>query len=157
MASNIVGAIQGEAQREQNIESKITQLKAQSGSIQGADDVDLMTIYSDNRMKWIKYDLSTKMKKVIGDLFYYFGYSVNEQKIPNTDTRAWFNFVQCELVFDTEYNKYINMSEEIKSDIVNRYANGVTYFHYTNTDSTHKRYDTTQVLENIETKFIGGF
>lgn len=148
--SGIVSAIQGEAQREQNIEAKMQQLKAQSGSVAGSDDVDIMTIYSGNRMKLMNYSLSDKMRKIIGDLFYYYGYAVNEQRVPNVHTRTWFNFLQCELVFDKRLVHEIMMNEEIEKDIIDKYRQGVLYFWKANTDSVNKRYNFEQTLENIE-------
>lgn len=148
--SGIVSAIQGEAQREQNLEAKMQQLKAQSGSVAGSDDVDIMSIYSGNRMKLMNYSLSDKMRKIIGDLFYYFGYAVNEQRAPNVHTRTWFNFLQCELVFDKKLVHEVMMNEEIEKDIINKYSQGVLYFWRANVDSSRKQYNFEQTLENIE-------
>lgn len=79
-------------------------------------------------------------------MFYYTGYAHPVQEIPNFDSRSWFNFVQCDAVFDDEatsiYNNYVD-------DIKERFAIGITIYH--NNDD---EYDFNQTKENWETSIL---
>ena len=134
------------AQNEDNIQRKLQETQMQSVAVMNADDVDLLFAYSQNRAKLCYYEVSSKMKEILDDLFYYGGYITNEQKIPNVRTRYWFNFVQASLIIE-ESN---NLTEEIENDIKNKFENGVTFLHY-----RHNKFDLKQEMENIETKLVG--
>ena len=84
------------------------------------------------------------MKKAVGDLFYYCGYKLELQGIPNKNSRYWFNFVQCEMLL-TDTN---NIPVEIEDDIKEKFKNGVTFFHY------HSGFNFAQDKENWETSLI---
>ena len=91
-------------------------------------------------LKWTLYEISPVMKKALLDVFYYAGYSTNEQKIPNINSRYWFNYLQCDLVI----NETNNLPSNIIQDIKNRFKDGCTFFH-------HKTgWDIDQVKENYE-------
>lgn len=131
---------------EWSMEQKIEQLKNQSVSVSGSDDLDLMQNYAGNKAKLCLYKPSERMSKMVADLFYYFGYATNEVKIPNLHTRYWFNYIECELEI-TGMDK--NITEVIKEDIKDRYRNGITVLH---NNSAHWDFD--QVKENWETNIL---
>ena len=85
------------------------------------------------------------MEKILDDLFYYGGYVCNEQKVPNINTRYWFNYLQAILIL----NDSNNLTEEIKNDIKEKFDNGVTFLHYRN-----NKFDFAQEMENFEIYLI---
>lgn len=133
---------------EYNMQAKIDSLKNQSVSVSGSDDLDLMENYAGNKAKLCLYTPSSRMKKLIADLFYYFGYSTNEIKIPLTHTRYWFNYLECELELTGVSD---NITEVLKEDLINRYRNGITFLH-----NNSSAWDFEQVKENWELNLIGG-
>lgn len=124
IASGIVSTINTIAAAEESFASKQDQLKAQSFSVSGSDDVDLMEYYTGNRAKLVEYSVSERMKKALADLFYYCGYATNEQKVPTINTRYYFNFLKCQLSL-----KEVCYNEDVSNDLVARYSQGVTFIH----------------------------
>lgn len=141
IANQSINHAKNVAQTEQNIQEKLQNAKMQSVNVLNADDIDLLNAYSDNKAKYCLYEPSPRMKKALLDMFYYAGYSTNEQKIPTVNTRYWFNYLQCDLVID-ETN---NLPESIIQDIKNRFKEGCTFFHH------HTTWDIAQEKENYET------
>ena len=95
LSSQLVSYAKSMAEAEQGLERKLLDLQNQRVSVMNADDIDLLNAYSNNRAKLCLYSISDQMKSALYDLFYYCGYSCYEQKIPNINTRYWFNFLQC--------------------------------------------------------------
>ena len=116
-----------QASNERSMQSKLASLAAQSSNVAGSDDVDLLSYYNENRLQIIKYKTEELQEKALYNLFFYCGYKRDQMKIPDTDSRYWFNFVQCKPVFTEEgvtpYNDYI-------ADIKSRYEAGVTVYHH---------------------------
>ena len=77
-------------------------------------------------------------------MFYYCGYADDVQGIPNTSSRYWFNYLQCDAVINSE-----NVYGEFLDDIVARYAIGVTVYHNRNGE-----YNFDQTYENFETGLV---
>lgn len=151
LASSLVNYAKTTAQNEENIQRKLTETQRQSNSVLNADDYDLLYEYSANKAKLCTYKVSTNMEKVLDDLFYYVGYAVNEQKIPNTNSRRWFNFVQASLVIINSNN----LTSEIENDIKEKFEQGVTFFHgYRTLPSPVYSFDDEQIYENWETSLI---
>lgn len=107
------------------MQQKQAQLMNQATTVSDANDVDLLDAYCGNRATYKIYQVSPRMKKALFDLFYYTGYICNEQKIPDTYTRIYFDYVMA----DIEIKKAPNLPEDIISDLKARYANGITFFH----------------------------
>ena len=126
IASQYASMVRTTAQGEQAIQQKLDESARQAVSVAGSDDIDLLTAYSGNRAKFVLYDVSERMKKALGDLFYYCGYKIDVQGIPNNSSRYWFNFVQAELVIDDTSNLPMDIEDDIKA----RFSQGVTFFHY---------------------------
>lgn len=107
-------------------------------------DTDLLNSYADgNKLYLYNYGISNYDANNIAKVFYYCGYSHPVQEIPNTTSRLWFNFIQCNAVFNDEqtcvYTNYLN-------DIKTRLAVGVTVYH-----AVAGNYDWNQIKENYET------
>ena len=144
-SSNIKRLANAIVQRNTNewsLQAKIEQLKNQANSVNGSDDIDLMENYANNKAKLCLYKVSERMRGLLADLFYYFGYTTDEIKIPQVNTRYWFNFLSCELEF-TGLDK--NISDSAKNDLVARFNAGATFLHH------HEVWDFEQVKENWET------
>ena len=144
LASQITNLVKTTAQGEQSIQQKLDETSRQAVSVSGANDIDLLDAYAENRAKFVVYECSERMKKVLGDLFYYCGYKLEQQGIPNISSRYWFNFVQAELIL-TDTN---NIPVEIEDDIKEKFKNGVTFFHY------HSGFNFAQDKENWETSLV---
>ena len=137
------------AQAEENIQRKLDESRVQAVSVLNADDYDLMYEYTQNKPKLCYYSVSERMKKVLNDLFYYCGYTINEQRVPSLFSRYWFNFVQADLVI-TETD---NLDADIIQDIKDRFSNGVTCLHgRTSGDATI--WDFAQQKENWEDSLL---
>lgn len=145
MTSAVVNNVNTIASQEQSMESKLAQLRAQSVSVSGSDDVDIMEAYTGNRAKLVQYETSPVMKKALSDLYYYTGCPTNEMKIPEFNTRVWFNYISMEIdVLDTH-----SICETFMNDLKARWANGVTILHkYNNT------WDINQEKENWEVSLL---
>lgn len=141
----IYNAITGTAQAEQNLQAKMASLMNQSTNVVGSDDLDLMEEYSGNNAKIVVYELSPKMKQNIADLFYYTGYISNEMKIPEVNTRYWFNYLQA----DPEIIPVKNMSLSMIDELSKRFKEGITFLH-----NHGNSWDFLQVKENWESWII---
>ena len=144
LASSLVNQAKTVAQNEENIQRKLTETNRQAVAVMNADDYDLLYAYSQNKAKLCYYAISDEMKQVLNDLFYYAGYVVNKQMIPNINSRYWFNFVQASLVI----NDSSNLTNEIEDDIKEKFEQGVTFLHY------HDKFDFNQEMENWETSLL---
>lgn len=143
--SGIVNSIATINQNEWSMQSKLEQLKNQANSVSGSDDLDLLENYSGNKAKLCLYQVSDRMKTLLLDLFYYYGYTTDEIKVPDITTRYWFNFLSCELEM-TGIDK--NISEVSKENLIQRYRDGATFLHH------HTDWDFEQLKENWETSLL---
>ena len=144
LANSLVNLSKTTAQNEDNIQRKLAETQRQAISVLNADDYDLLYEYTNNIPKLCLYTISSNMEKVLDDLFYYVGYIVNEQMIPNVYSRYWFNFVQASLII----NDSANLTTEIEDDIKEKFELGVTFLHY------HNAFDFAQVKENWEISLV---
>lgn len=131
IAGSIVGFAKSVAQAEDNIQRKLQESQRQSVSVLNADDSDLLYAYTNNKAKLCLYRTSEQMSGILDDMFYFIGYATNETKIPDLSTRYWFNFVQCDLEIESSGS---NLSEEIRNNIKEKFASGVTILHNHNTN-----------------------
>ena len=146
-------AIVSTAQAEQNIVQKLKSSEMQGLSVAGSDDVDLMSIYTDeNKLKYVRYEVSANMKEAISNLFYYCGYVANYNDYPDSyiSSRMWFNFVQ----FDPAYVNDYNYPQELVDKLSEKCREGITFLHHNqitiNNETIAKYWDFNQVYENWE-------
>ena len=141
-----------QASNERSMQSKLASLAAQSSGVAGSDDVDLLSFYNENRLQVIKYKTEELQEKALYNLFFYCGYKRDQMKIPDTNSRYWFNFIQCKPVFTEEgltpYNDYI-------ADVKSRYESGVTIYHHHPRIGT--QWDWQQQYENWESSVVKAF
>lgn len=140
--AQLTRAVNSTAQAEATQNQKLLQLRQQKDSVFGADDIDLMTYYCNNKAKLMLYQCSEAMKKALFDLFFYTGYICGYKGIPNYTSRTRFNFVSCEL----EISPLININQEYIKDLKIKYSAGVTFIHHYDNE-----WDTQQLYENWET------
>lgn len=149
LVTGVYSAISNSIQNEQNIQEKLQEKRNRAVSVENADAYDLMNVYAKNRLLSGVYKVSDTLEKNIKDLFYYFGYSVNEMGIPDTTSRIYFNFVQCDAVFENEgliRREYLTRLKELFSE-------GVTYIHRYNKHTGGFVYDLKQEMNNREVAF----
>lgn len=143
----LVGAISGQAQSDNDMASKLSQLKLQATNISSCDDQDLLRHYNGNRLRGFVYAARSNILKMADDLFYYYGYATNRQKIPNYYTRLWFNFVQCVPDFDLSAEK--SNFNQCLEEVTQKLKDGVTIFHGVELNGA-LYYDLSQTKENWE-------
>lgn len=140
--SGIINGIQQIQLTESNFQQKQQAIKQASVSVLGSDDIDLLSYYSGNRMKVETWECSDRMKKALGDLYYYQGYSTQEQKIPTHNNRKWFDFLQCQ----ADIKNLDNLDQKFIDNMKDRFTIGVTYYHNVNS-----QWDLDQTKGNNET------
>ena len=143
----LTNAINSTISSERNFEQKQEQLKAQSTNVINSDDFDLLNEYNKNSLLMMTYKVSERVRKLLLDLFYYYGYKCNEIKMPDLNTRKYFNFIQCEA--DIKENQSILIKEEYYNMLIEAYNKGVTLFHNFN-----GHYDIEQVKDNTERNLL---
>ena len=143
--ASIGRAITATVQNESNIQKTLEQTKSQATNVSGVDDLDLLKYYGKNKAHFMKYTVSENMKKKLNDLFYYCGYAYQNYGKPDLNSRLWFNFVQCDPVFQRTgvYNEYLD-------DISAHFKLGVTIFHH----DENGNYDLKQTKENWEVSLL---
>ena len=126
-AMSTKNAVVSAIKSEDDLKQKLLQKKQESASVDGSDDVDLMSEYAGNRMKYIEYTPTEVMSNLIYNLFFYAGYNSGRMGLPNHNTRVNFDYLECDAIIQ----KVANIPDEILNEIVNCYKNGVTYLHKT--------------------------
>ena len=143
-ASKTIGAIHQAQQNDRQISQKLLETSQQSTSVSGSEDLDLLMVYSGNKAKYCYYEVSSYMKNALWDLFHYYGYKCQYYGIPNINSRCNFNFVQGEVIL-----KNYTFNDDIASEIVKKWKEGITFFHKRN-----NTYDIEQEYENFETNLL---
>lgn len=129
---------------------KLAQLQAQSASVSGTDDVDLMSYYCSNRLHLMRYELNAQVKQALIRALDYTGYSHNVYDTPVVNTRIWYNYIKCTpMLKENDYRK------SWANDLIERYKNGVTVFHKQVINDTNT-WDFDQQYENFETWIVEG-
>lgn len=125
LITSILTGLNSTINAEESLTRKQEELQNQSASVRGADDIDLLSIYAENKVKYAIYKPSENVKKLLFDLFYYTGYIANYQGVPDITSRVWFNFLQCE----PNYINLANISEEMLNKLTEKFNEGVTFLH----------------------------
>lgn len=139
--NSLMGIVNNVISGEEQLKQKQAQLKAQSTSVSGSDDVDLMSVYTGNKAKIVNYCVTNEVRKALYNLFFYTGYKCDYMGVPDVTSRKRFNFIQCEAYF----TEYPNLQEELIANIKEKFIDGVTYLHYYNGE-----WDFSQMYENWE-------
>lgn len=145
MATRTITAIHSAQQNDRQIAQKLLSASQQGTNVSTSEDIDILKAYSNNKAKLCFYEVSSYLKNALWDLFHYFGYRCNEYKIPQTNTRCNFNFIQADIVF-----KDFTFNDDVARDIIAKWNEGVTFMHYDNSLG----YDFNQEYENFETNIL---
>ena len=144
LAMTTKNAINTTLQNEENMSRKLKEAEMQTASVSGSDDVDLMSVYADNRLKYLVYEPNIIMKNMIYNLFFFAGYNSQRMGLPSHNTRLNFDYLECDAVI----NKIANIPDDCLTELVNAFKYGVTYIHKTN--RTTDKWDFDQKYENWE-------
>ena len=147
-AMSAKNAIITTVQNELSIKSTLTQKAHQTASVSGSDDVDLMSIYANNRLKLLYYTPNEVMLNMINNLFFFAGYASNRIGKPTHNNRINFDYLEC----DAMIQRLKSMSDECLEELINCFKNGVTYIHKVG-DRTTNKWDFEQKYENWEKIF----
>ena len=122
---NIANSIKNTIDTEKGLEQKLREYENQSSSIRNASAIDLLNWYNGNKIHLMIYQPTDEMTEQLTKLFHYCGYARNRQETIETNTRTRFNFVQADVLFES----WDDTMQEYLTDIKNRYAVGVTFYH----------------------------
>ena len=148
LAMTTKNAITTTIQNEQSIERKLKEASMQTASVAGADDVDLMSVYAENRLKYLVYEPNAIMKEMLYNLFFYAGYASNRLAIPTHNNRINFDYLEADVVIE----KCANIPDDCLKELINSFKYGVTYIH--KTSRVTNKWDMEQVYENWEVSLI---
>ena len=148
MAMSIKNTVVSAQQNEDSIRRKLQETANQTASVAGSDDVDLMSVYAGNRLKYLVYEPTPLMKSILFDLFFYAGYASGRIGLPNHDTRVNFDYLECEANLENEGS----IPDDCLQELINCFKTGTTYLHKTsrNTD----KWDFEQKYENWEKSIV---
>lgn len=135
---------------EYSLQATLKQKEYQTASVSGSDDVDLMSIYANNRLKLLYYTPNEIMRNMLNNLFYYAGYASNRIGLPSHNTRISFDYLEC----DAMIQRTKNIPDDCLEELINCFKNGVTYIHYVSERPAGKRWDFAQEYENWEKIFF---
>lgn len=136
-ASSLASAIVGQISDENRMAKTISQGQAQSASVSGADDSDLLRFYEGDKLHLVTYKARQEILDSLNNYFYYYGYACDEFKIPDLNTRIYFNYIECDPVFTDEYGEVL--PQEIIDEIKAKCVEGITCFH--NADALAQNYE----------------
>ena len=127
MALAIKNTVVTAQQNEDSIRRKLQETANQTASVAGSDDVDLMSIYAENRLKYLVYEPTPLMKSILFDLFFYAGYASGRMGKPSHNTRVNFDYLECEASLENEGS----IPDECVQELINCFKTGVCYLHKT--------------------------
>ena len=143
-AMSIKNTIISAQQNEDSIRRKLQETANQTASVAGSDDVDLMSVYAGNRLKYLVYEPTPLMKSILFDLFFYAGYASGRIGLPNHDTRVNFDYLECEANLENEGS----IPDDCLQELINCFKTGITYLHKTSRNTN--KWDFEQKYENWE-------
>lgn len=144
MAMSIKNTVVSAQQSEDSIRRKLNETANQASSVAGSDDVDLMSVYAENRLKYLVYEPTPLMKSILFDLFFYAGYASGRMAIPTHNNRVNFDYLECEANLENEGS----IPDECLQELINCFRTGATYLHKTNRATD--KWDFEQKYENWE-------
>ena len=78
-----------------SLDEKRENLQKQAASVAGANDLDLLRFYSNNKLWLVTMDPSDEVREMLNTYFRYYGYAVNRQEVPKLNARSVYTFLQC--------------------------------------------------------------
>lgn len=142
-ASSIATIGKTAAENQRGNAQRLKELQAQGASVAGNSDFAVSKRYTKNRVSLETYSVEPRLINAARAFFYLKGYATDEIKAPSCHSRAHFDFVECEPVFQPEalslFPKW--MLDLIADDL----RQGVTVMHPVAGD-----YDIGQTSSNFE-------
>lgn len=142
-ASSIANIGKTAAENERGNAQRLKELQAQGASVAGNSDFAVSKRYTKNRVSLETYSVEPRLINSARSFFYLKGYATDEIKAPSCHSRAHFDFVECDPVFQPEalslFPKW--MLDLIADDL----RQGVTFLHAVAGD-----YDIGQTSSNYE-------
>ena len=148
MAMSIKNTVVSAQQNEDSIRRKLQETANQTASVAGSDDVDLMSVYAGNRLKYLVYEPTPLMKSILFDLFFYAGYASGRIGLPNHNTRVNFDYLECEANLENEGS----IPDDCLQELINCFKTGITYLHKTSRNTN--KWDFEQQYENWEKSIV---
>lgn len=148
MAMSVKNAVVSAANNENSLKQKIAQTQNETANVAGSDDVDLMSEYADNRLRYMEYNPRNDFVELLFKLFFYAGYKSERMGIPTHNNRINFDYLEC----DASIEKISAIPNDCLEELINCFKNGVTYIH--KTSRTSNVWDFEQKYENWETIFF---
>lgn len=142
--AGLINAIKTTVDNENSLNRKQEEARRKGTNPQNVGDASLLYSYNENKLWMMEKSVSPFMSKMVDDLFYYYGYARGYYGKPNLTSRLYFNFIQCEAVFNN-----IVIPRFAMTDITAKLSEGVTVFHSVGGD-----YNTAQTFENWETSLM---
>lgn len=144
--ASLANSINQSVSGEEAIQQKLNDYKNRAASVTNTTDLDLLSYYNGNRLWLTREDISDSLRDGIYNLFRLTGYGCDKYEVPVTDTRVWYNYIQCSPNIDEAQWLY---GKDILDDIKSRYQTGVTRYHVIDGE-----YDWNQEKENFETWLV---
>lgn len=142
LIASISGAAFGAASRENAMQGKLAQLKAQGTSVAGSSDVAILNLYS-KKAQIIEYFPDEAIANSLAILFHRFGYATNQFKKPDVESRSLWNYLEGDVVIDESVTH--GVPPQVIDRAIAQIKEGITIMHY-----KHGVYDLRQTLENWE-------
>lgn len=127
LAGSAVGGITGQIGRNISYEQNLRALQLENYSVAGSNDLSLWLSYGKGCAKVETWEVIEPQRRQIADLFYMRGYAVNEDELPNTHVRRWFDYWEGVPKWNLEFRK--KWSQEWLSLLDQAYSSGVTRLH----------------------------
>ena len=143
LINGISNAIFQSISAEDAINQKLESTKQSPASVSNTEDLNLLSYYNGNRLIHYTESVSDEVKNSIYTLFRLTGYACNDYGVPVTNTRLYYNFLQCDA--DIEESSW-TAGKDFLDDVKSRLKTGITIFHKVNGS-----YDFQQTKENFET------
>ena len=127
IAGGAVGGITGQIGRNISYEQNLRALQLENYSVAGSNDLSLWLSYGKGCAKVETWEVIEPQRRQIADLFYMRGYAVNEDEVPNTRVRRWFDYWEGVPKWNLEFRK--KWSQQWLTLLDQAYASGVTRLH----------------------------
>lgn len=126
VAQNINNTINTIEANNDSFNRKQSEMQAQATSVYGSDDLDLMNAYTGvGKMKLYTYICTDEVRELVGNLFYYTGYTANRFGLPNIDNRTYFDYFAIDPIF-----KYTGiLTTDLLNELIAKMKEGVTIIH----------------------------
>lgn len=122
-----VGGVTSQINRNLSYEQNIRALQLENYSVAGSNDLSLWLSYGKGCAKLETWEVIEPQRKQIAMLFYYRGYSVNRDEVPNTHARRWFDYWEGLPKWNSAFRK--KWSQQWLSLLDQAFGAGVTRLH----------------------------